>query len=102
VIGFSGKLPLAKASAKFRGEKGPVGVSKTISGGPPGRSNATAIHANGTAHGNAAAPTANIAISRKSAFMIGTAFERTRNNSNASASSVATLITVLTSRRRRL
>jgi hypothetical protein len=64
----SGKLPLAQASAKFWGEKGPAGVSEAMSGGTPGRSDATA-------HSNTAPLTANIAISRQSAFMIGPAFE---------------------------
>jgi hypothetical protein len=43
---------------------GPDGVSEAMSGGTPGRSEATAIQANGTAQNSAAALAASIAQSR--------------------------------------
>src|ERR1700722_11123928 len=56
----SGKLPLFHASAKFPSPNGPLGVSDAMSGGTPGRSDATAIHKNGTAQMSAAALAASI------------------------------------------
>jgi hypothetical protein len=60
----SGKLPLFQASAKLLSPKGPEGVSDAMSGGTPGRSEATAIQAKGTAQNNAAALAASSAQSR--------------------------------------
>src|SRR5215472_14828059 len=51
----SEKLPLFHASTKLPRPNGPDGVNEAISGGTPGRSAATAIHANGTAQISAAA-----------------------------------------------
>src|SRR5580698_9708334 len=51
----SGKLPLLHASAKLSKPNGPDGVSEAMSTGTPGRSEATAIQANGTAQTSAAA-----------------------------------------------
>src|SRR6476660_7280839 len=51
----SGKLPLCQASAKLRNPNGPAGVSEAMSAGTPGRSVASAIHANGTIQTSAAA-----------------------------------------------
>src|SRR5579863_8479212 len=51
----SGKLPLVHASLKLPRLNGPPGVREAMSAGTPGRSEATAIHANGTAQTSAAA-----------------------------------------------
>src|SRR5580693_523550 len=51
----SGKLPLVQASRKLLKSNGPDGVREAMSGGTPGRSEATAIQANGTAQRSAAA-----------------------------------------------
>src|SRR5579863_7226644 len=51
----SGKLPLVHASLKLPRLNGPEGLREAMSAGTPGRSEATAIHANGTAQTSAAA-----------------------------------------------
>ena len=71
----SGKFPLAHASAKFESPNGPVGVSEAMSGGTPGRSEAIAIQANGTAHRSAAVLTAASTQSRPSALIMDPALE---------------------------
>src|SRR5215469_164879 len=72
----SGKLPLFHASAKFVRPNGPAGVSEAMSGGTPGRSDATAIHANGTAQTSAAALAASIAQRRPSTLIMHAAFDK--------------------------
>src|SRR5580658_5989622 len=72
----SGKLPLFHASAKLSSPNGPAGVSEAMSGGTPGRSEATAIHANGTAQTSAAALAAMSAICRPSALIMDAALDQ--------------------------
>src|SRR5215469_3210485 len=72
----SGKFPLAHASAKLPSPNGPAGVSEAMSEGMPGRSDATAIHANGTAHRSAAALAATYAHSRPSALIMDPALDQ--------------------------
>src|ERR1700722_13191690 len=72
----SGKLPLVHASAKLLRPNGPAGVSEAMSDGTPGRSEATAIQANGTAHISAAALAAMSAQSRSSALIMDPALDQ--------------------------
>src|ERR1700732_2174134 len=72
----SGKLPLVQASLKLPRLNGPLGISEAISGGTPGRSEATAIHANGTAQTRAAALAAISARCRPSALIMGPALDQ--------------------------
>src|SRR3984893_7740103 len=72
----SGKLPLCQASAKLRNPNGPAGVSEAMSAGTPGRSAASAIHANGTIQTSAAALAAASAMRRHSAFIMDPALEQ--------------------------
>src|SRR5580700_3235019 len=72
----SGKSPLVHASAKLPRPNGPAGVSEAMSGGTPGRSEATAIHANGTAQRSAAALAAISARCRPSALIMGPALDQ--------------------------
>src|ERR1700732_5137302 len=75
------KSPIRHASAKLLRVTGPAGVSEAISAGTPGRNDATAIQANGTAHSKAVAPTA-ISPNRRpsacmpSAFIVDATLER--------------------------
>src|SRR5579862_29809 len=71
-----GKLPLCHAPAKLSKPNGPAGVRDAISEGAPGRSEATAIHANGTAQRIAAPPAASSTATRRSALIMDAAFER--------------------------
>src|SRR5271154_4822460 len=71
----SGKLPLCHASAKLVRPNGPLGASEATSGGTPGRSDATAIQANGTAQSSAAALVASNAQSLQSTFIMDAAFD---------------------------
>src|SRR5271155_76663 len=71
----SGKLPLFHASTKLPSPNGPAGVSEAMSGGTPGRSDATAIQANGTAQSSAAALVASNAQSLPSTFIMDAAFD---------------------------
>src|SRR5580700_8205410 len=65
-----GKLPLLQASVKLLRLNGPPGVSEAMSDGTPGRSEATTIHANGTAHSNEAVLAASSAQTRPSALIM--------------------------------
>src|SRR5580704_1080008 len=65
----SGKLPLFHASTKLLSPNGPGGVSEAMSGGTPGRSDATAIQANGTVQTSAATLAASSAQSLPSALI---------------------------------
>src|SRR3974377_1205419 len=72
----SGKSPLFHAMKKLSNLNGPDGVSEAISLGIPGRNDATAIQANGTAHSKAAALTPSSRMRRHSAFIMYAALER--------------------------
>src|ERR1700683_5705038 len=72
----SGKFPLRHASAKLPSPNGPDGVREAMSGGTPGRSEATAIQANGTAQISAAALAAMSAQSRPSTLIMHPALDQ--------------------------
>src|SRR5271170_450176 len=72
----SGKLPLCHASAKLARPNGPPGVSEAMSSGTPGRSAATAIQANGTAHSSAIALTAASPARRHLALIMNSALDQ--------------------------
>src|SRR5580658_3591855 len=72
----SGNSPLVHASAKLPRPNGPAGVSEAMSGGTPGRSEPTAIHANGTAQRSAAALAAISARCRPSTLIMDPAFDQ--------------------------
>src|SRR5579862_9995521 len=71
----SGKFPLCQAAAKLPNPNGPAGVSEAMSAGTPGRKDATAIQANGTAHSAAAAPATIDTATRPLAFIVDPALE---------------------------
>src|SRR5882672_5170501 len=72
----SGKLPLSQASAKLRRPNGPAGVREAMSGGTPGRNEATAIQANGTAQTSAAALATRSAQSLPSTLIVHAALDK--------------------------
>src|SRR5271155_3248939 len=76
----SGKLPLFHASTKLLNPNGPAGVNEAMSGGRPGRSDATAIQAKGTAQTSAAALAASSPQSLPSALIMNAAFDEPKRD----------------------